>query len=162
MPGITISPAARGDIPFLAECRYGMFQAMHPEKEYGEIRQQFVEAACAYFRDHFDDPLMASLCARATAGPVGCGIILFQKRPPHIMNFDNLFGYILNVFVVPEFRREGIATRIMRELQAEAARRGVRRIGLNASEEGMCVYRGLGYAVKGNYMETEFDILNGK
>ena len=155
MEQFSITPAGRGDIPFLGECRYAMFQTMHPETDYGGKKEAFLRACLDYFSEHSGDARLFSVCARSAAGPVGCGVIMFERRPPHLANFDNQFGYILNIFVLPEYRRRGLATRMMTVLQEEAVRRGVWRIGLMASEEGQNVYRRMGYVVKENYMEIK-------
>jgi ribosomal protein S18 acetylase RimI-like enzyme len=150
---IVIAPAVREDLPFIAECRYGMFVEMHPEKDFGARREQFLLSCRTYFRDHFADKDMALLIARSGADCVGCGVIVFQDRPPHIEHPENRSAYILNIFVVREFRKRGIATRMVRALMEEAGRRGVRRIGLHASAAGLPVYLKLGYAIKENYLE---------
>lgn len=55
-------------------------------------------------------------------------------------------GYVLNVFVEPEYRRRGLASALMRLADAEFARRGVSFAVLHATQAGKPVYEALGWA----------------
>ena len=54
-----------------------------------------------------------------------------------------------SVFVDPEWARQGIASAVVRRIEATAAAAGVRRIGLLAALSGVPLYRALGYRVLG-------------
>jgi ribosomal protein S18 acetylase RimI-like enzyme len=54
-------------------------------------------------------------------------------------------GYVLNVFVEPEYRRRGLAQALMTECMDEARRRGIRVVALHASQKGQPVYEKLGF-----------------
>jgi ribosomal protein S18 acetylase RimI-like enzyme len=54
-------------------------------------------------------------------------------------------GYVLNVFVEPEYRRRGLAQALMSECMDEARRRGIRVVALHASKKGQPVYEKLGF-----------------
>jgi GNAT superfamily N-acetyltransferase len=150
---VHIAPAGRADIPLLAECRYRMFADMFANDDYSGVKERFVAAVADYYAARFGKSDELSLVARMDGEPVGCGSIIFEARPPHVKSFSVLFGYILNVYVRPEFRRKGVATKIMQALHKEAKARGVKKIGLHASQAGAAVYAKLGYAVKESYME---------
>lgn len=152
---IRIIPAAKADIPLMAESRLAMFADMFPEEDLSGIRQEFLDAANRYYTEKLGSPDELSLVAKLGSEAIGCGTIMFQKRPPSIKNIRNLYGYILNIYVRPEFRRRGAATRIMQALMSEAKNRGVKRIGLHASRAGADVYRKLGFSPKESYMEAE-------
>jgi ribosomal protein S18 acetylase RimI-like enzyme len=155
MDSIVIDPAGESDIPLLAEYRFLMFAEMFQETDHSGVKAEFVEAARRYYAEKIGGGDEVSLVAKAGGEPVGCGTIMFQKRPPSMKSLDNLFGYILNIYVRPEYRKRGIATAIMKDLEAEAKKRGARRIGLHASRAGANVYKKLGYEMKESYMETD-------
>jgi ribosomal protein S18 acetylase RimI-like enzyme len=98
-----------------------------------------------------------SLLCKAGGETIASGTIMFQLRPPSFNRPHNLFGYILNIYVRPEWRRRGAATAVMRALHEEARRRGAVRVGLHASSAGAAVYAGLGYVNKPGYMETDLE-----
>lgn len=53
--------------------------------------------------------------------------------------------YILSMYTEPEFRRRGVATRLVVEMLEWARRNGYRRVTLHASTEGRPVYLRLGF-----------------
>lgn len=54
-------------------------------------------------------------------------------------------GYVANLWTDPAFRRQGLATALMRRVLAEARRAGVRRLVLSATRAGREVYARLGF-----------------
>ena len=78
--------------------------------------------------------------------PVASAGLLVLDWPPH--PFDpagELRGYLLNVFVEPEFRRRKLAHALVELCMAEARRRGIRVVTLHASEAGRPLYQHLGF-----------------
>ncbi len=63
---------------------------------------------------------------------------------------------ILNVYTEPEFRRQGVARKIMLTILAWARERGLGSVNLHASNEGRPLYESLGF-VATNEMRLRFD-----
>ncbi|HEY6487604.1 MAG: GNAT family N-acetyltransferase [Terracidiphilus sp.] len=66
--------------------------------------------------------------------------------PPH--PFDPAAehrGYLLNFWVEPSYRRQGLARKLVREGLAESKRRGLRVTSLHASDTGRRVYETMGF-----------------
>ena len=81
----------------------------------------------------------------------GAGLYLMDW-PPHALDpASETRGYLLNVWVEPEFRGRGVAKALTRECMEECARRGIGVMTLHASDAGRPVYEGLGFAA-GNEM----------
>ncbi len=158
METIRIAPARTQDIPLLAEYRYSMFADMFPEEDFSAIRGKFTADVEAYYLRRMENRDELNLFAWVDGEPAGCGSIIFEGRPPNIKHTSTLFGYILNISVRPEYRRRGIATSIMRALEAEAKKRGVKKIGLHASKAGARLYGGIGYFPKESYMESDLEV----
>ena len=59
---------------------------------------------------------------------------------------------VRSVYIVPQFRRRGIATRLMRAAIEEAVRRRIDRLTLGASEMGLPLYEGLGFVLRAREM----------
>ncbi|MDF0729311.1 GNAT family N-acetyltransferase [Pseudomonas entomophila] len=67
--------------------------------------------------------------------------------PPHPAHpTQDARGYVLNVYVEPSHRRQGLASALMKLAEAEFARRGLGFAVLHATEAGRPVYAGLGWA----------------
>jgi ribosomal protein S18 acetylase RimI-like enzyme len=64
-------------------------------------------------------------------------------------------GYLLNIFVEPEYRRRGLARSLVNLCMAEARRRGLRVVALHASEAGRPLYQGLGFHVSDEMLHVE-------
>ncbi len=136
MSEFEIVRARPSDVPLLAEFRYAMFVEMFPEKDLSGIREEFLEAVRGYYREKLGTDGEVSLLAKDGSQTIASGSIMFQLRPPGVKRLRNLHGYILNIYVRPEWRRRGAATAVMRALHEEAKKRGVERVGLHASAAG--------------------------
>ena len=87
------------------------------------------------------DPGCAHALARDASGrPVGTGRLLPDGR-------------IGRMAVVPEWRGRGIGRRILGLLEAEARRRGLRRVTLHAQTHARGFYEAAGYRVEGGVFE---------
>ena len=78
--------------------------------------------------------------------PVASAGLLILDWPPH--PFDptgEARGYLLNVFVEPDYRRRGLARALVDLCLAEARRRNIRVVSLHASAEGRPLYESLGF-----------------
>lgn len=80
----------------------------------------------------------------APAAAIG---LMSIEWPPHPAHPDtDQRGYVLNVYVEPEYRRRGLASKLMLLGEAEFARRGLGFAILHATEVGRPVYQALGWA----------------
>ncbi len=95
--------------------------------------------------------------AQAADGRVagGGGVLLYpwvsNPRDPNSMR-----AYLLNVYVYQEFRRQGLARRLMQVMMEWCRERGFATVWLHASEEGRALYESMGFAAT-NEMKLTFD-----
>ncbi|MGA8090283.1 MAG: GNAT family N-acetyltransferase [Terracidiphilus sp.] len=73
------------------------------------------------------------------------GLLVLDWAPHFLDPAGEQRGYVLNVFVEPEYRRRGLAQALMSECMDEARRRGIRVVALHASKKGQPVYEKLGF-----------------
>jgi ribosomal protein S18 acetylase RimI-like enzyme len=73
------------------------------------------------------------------------GLLVLDWAPHFLDPEGEQRGYMLNVFVEPEYRRRGLAQMLTRECLEEARRRGIRVVALHASAKGQPVYEKLGF-----------------
>jgi len=88
-----------------------------------------------------------------TAGSAG---MLLVDWPPHPLHpGSNQRGYLLNVFVEPQFRKRGIAHSLIKNCLTQARQRSVRVVTLHASDAGRSVYEKLGFRSTSEMMFVE-------
>lgn len=84
---------------------------------------------------------------------IGCGGISYYRVMPTYHNPTGKRAYIMNMYTRPQFRRQGIATNILRLLMQEAASKNIREITLEATQEGRSVYEKFGFTFMKREME---------
>jgi ribosomal protein S18 acetylase RimI-like enzyme len=73
------------------------------------------------------------------------GLLVLDWAPHFLDPAGEQRGYVLNVFVEPEYRRRGLAQALITECMDEARRRRIRIVALHASQKGQPVYEKLGF-----------------
>lgn len=78
--------------------------------------------------------------------PIASASLLILDWPP-ILNdpVGEHRGYLLNVFVEPEYRRRGLARKLVEQCLAEARQQRIRVVALHGSDAGRPLYEGLGF-----------------
>jgi GNAT superfamily N-acetyltransferase len=76
---------------------------------------------------------------------VGGAGLWVMEFPPHFLQVEAERAYLLNFYVVPEFRGRGLAKRLLDEAMAESRRRGCAVVTLHASKFGKPIYEKNGF-----------------
>lgn len=139
--------------------------------EVRELSEQDIELVCRHrelmFREagrsdeilkpmtlHFREWLRPRLNDHSYFGFVACdngepiagiGLMLIDWPPHPAHPTTDKRGYVLNVYVEPEYRGRGLARELMRLADAEFLKRGVQFAILHATEKGRGIYTGLGW-----------------
>ncbi|CAN5452136.1 GNAT family N-acetyltransferase [soil metagenome] len=74
----------------------------------------------------------------------GAGMWLMDF-PPHFLSVEPMRAYLLNFYVVPEFRGHGLAGTLLKLTLDEAERRGIEVVSLHASKFGKPIYEKNGF-----------------
>jgi ribosomal protein S18 acetylase RimI-like enzyme len=75
----------------------------------------------------------------------GAGLLILDW-PPHPLDPRSSYrGYLLNVYVEPEYRRRKLASHLIDLALAEARRRKIRVVALHSTEEGQRLYESNGF-----------------
>jgi GNAT superfamily N-acetyltransferase len=75
----------------------------------------------------------------------GGGAIVISPWPAHPHDLDCRRATILNVYTYPEYRRRGVARRLMQEMIDWCRREGFERVSLHTSPDGRHLYESLGF-----------------
>lgn len=85
--------------------------------------------------------------------PLASAGLLILDWPPHPFDPEGeQRAYLLNVYVDPEYRKQGIARGLVQTCTEEARRRGIRVVTLHASDAGRPLYEGLGFKATNEMM----------
>ncbi|MFO7369306.1 MAG: GNAT family N-acetyltransferase [Bacteroidales bacterium] len=111
-----------------------------PEKE-SALRKTLAE----YFTKALQDNSFIGIVAEADNQLIGSGGMVIQEIPGHFKVPTGRLGYILNIYTLPEYRNQGIASDIVDLLVDEARRIKLDKVYLHASAAGIEIYRKKGF-----------------
>lgn len=136
------------------DCRVQLFN------ELGEIdsetdTSELELATKQYYLTHINNDLI-SWGAVHESKVVAIGSLCLFKRIPYKENISGTEGYILNIYTLPEFRKQGLAKRIIEEIKKYAIENHIKRIWLNSSDQGKRLYSELGFVARNNEIEFFF------
>jgi GNAT superfamily N-acetyltransferase len=100
-----------------------------------------------YFAKATADESCISFMAMCNGEVAGIGSVQFREQPGNFKNPSGKWGYIMNMYTVPEFRRRGISTKILELLLKEGRNKGVTAFELHATRAGEPVYQKNGFEV---------------
>ena len=135
--------ARNEDVPFLIANRLKLLQsandlgdpqALQPVKEQLQSYYKKIETG-----EHIEYLAYKGLQC------VGSGGICFYQVLPTYHNPTGRRAYIANMYTLPEFRKRGIASKILDYLVKEAFQREIEYISLEATSSGRTVYEKYGF-----------------
>lgn len=144
MAAVTYREAAAADSAALAELRW----RMEVERYEGEERiahDEFLAAFVASTRDELARGAQRGWIAEADGRVVACALLIWWEMPPNFTQLRRRRGLVTSVYTLPEYRRQGVARRLMVQLVAEARALGVQRLVLWASDMARPLYEDLGF-----------------
>jgi ribosomal protein S18 acetylase RimI-like enzyme len=141
---LTTRRATVNDAELITRHRKAMFADMRdaPESILEEMARNFEPWVRRMLADEKYAGWITSDGERAIAS---AGLLILDWAPHFLDPVSDRRGYILNIFVEPEYRRKGLAQMLTRECMAEARRRGIGVLALHASQKGQPVYEKLGF-----------------
>ncbi|HEY4841538.1 MAG TPA: GNAT family N-acetyltransferase [Terriglobales bacterium] len=151
---ISIREAARSEVAIVLHHRWAMFRDMGQGT--AEELARMVEAAEPMLARSLENGSYRHWLAVASGRVVGGGGVLLCAWPANPKDACTERAMILNVYTEPEFRRLGVARRIMQTILDWIRARGLRSANLHASDEGRVLYEKLGF-VATNEMRLRFD-----
>lgn len=112
------------------------------DEEVQDIRKKLEE----YFTKYLNKGFIAMIAENENE-VLTTAFMSMVERPPLIAFSSYLVGTVYNVFTYPEYRGQGIATKVMNELLSEAKLLGVVAVDLMSTEKGKSLYKNLGFQV---------------
>lgn len=117
-------------------------------EDYGVISQNklavIVNNLPLYFHSHINKDLFAFVCRNEDI-IVGCCFLYISEKPSNPTFINGKTGTIMNVYTRPQFRRNGIAGKLIKMLLADSEKNGLDYVELNATDSGYKLYKSLGF-----------------
>ncbi len=98
-----------------------------------------------YFTKATKDNTCISVISKCDDVVSGIGSVHLREMPGNFKNPCGKWGYIMNMYTIPEFRRKGICKGILNLLVEEGRKIGISAFELHATKEGEPVYQKNGF-----------------
>ena len=138
------------DIEVLVDFRIRFLNELynHPEDaETGILRKSLRE----YFSEAVPSNHFIAWLAEYNGKIIGTsGMVVWQIPARYGGVESGKLGYILNFYTIPEARKKGICTRLLHKLIEEARLLGLKYLHLNASKDGIDIYKKAGFVEPDN------------
>jgi len=148
----TYRKASPEDLDILTETRITVLRAangLDDSVDMSEVEEQSRQ----YYRQALADGSHAACLVFDGDSFIGAGGISFFRVMPTVHNPTGWKAYIMNMYTAPEYRRKGIAFHTLSLLVAEARRRGIHAISLEATDAGRPLYEKFGFVPVSSEME---------
>jgi GNAT superfamily N-acetyltransferase len=132
------------DIDRLVDLRI-QFITEHFQRSKDEETSTLQENIKQYFRETLPCDEYICWVAEKNSLIIGVAGMVIWRIPPRYDSSNGKRGYILNMFTIPEERRQGICTHLLEELITWARSQDISYVHLRASKLGMNVYRKAGF-----------------
>ncbi len=144
---VTTRPIAASDLDLVCRHREEMFRVSNAPGRTEEILRTMTAAFRDWIAPRLNDGRYFGYIAEDGRAPVaGIGLMIIDWPPHPSHPREDRRGYVLNVFVDPSHRKQGIGRMLMELGEAEIARRGVSFAVLHATRMGQPLYEQLGWA----------------
>ncbi len=138
--------ATLNDVPIIVEHRLLFSKELsgdQPQSVTDLLRKQLSD----YFFISAQEGTCISIIATCNGEVAGIGSVHIRNMPGNYKNLSGKWGYIMNMYTLPTYRRKGICKGILSTLVEEASKLGVTAFELHATKDGEMVYRDNGFAI---------------
>ena len=143
MQPVAIREATPEDISEILRHRRAMYEAMDYKDE--KALAAMVSTTTQYLpRAMSDGSFRGWMAMHGTLIVGGCAVIV-NPWPSHPYDLECRRATILNMYVDPEFRRQGIARQLMQTILDWCRQQNFAAVYLHASKEGRPLYESLGF-----------------
>jgi len=141
---ISIKKVELDDVEEMILHRINYLTEMQGERDISNIEKLKAELR-VFFENGIKSGNFFVLVAKNQKITVSYGAIILHTVPGDFNCSSYLEGDILNMYTIPEARKQGISTLILQQLIAEAKHLGVNKLALHTSVAGEKLYRSAGF-----------------
>ena len=110
-------------------------------------------ALTAYYQKHLADGTFVSWLAVDGEKIVGTSGMSFVEKPPYYSNPTGKIGLLSSMYTNPDYRRQGIARKLLDCVVQEARDYGCGAVWITASEMGVLLYTAYGFEKNGRFLQ---------
>lgn len=103
-----------------------------------------------YLKNFWKNEILCFLAVENNQIIGGCAVSMNHILPSY-QSPTGRHGYIHNLYVEPEYRRRGIATRLLDHAIGQCIKRGVSKVWLHATDIGLSIYIDSGFEKSDNF-----------
>lgn len=148
--------ATLSDIEFLTQTRIEVLRAANQLSQTVDMTEVERQSR-SYYNTALQNGTHVAYLVFVGSTFAGAGGISFFQVMPTYHNPTGHKAYIMNMYTAPEYRRQGIAGRTLELLIAEAKKRGITAIALEATAMGRPLYEKYGFVPMKDEMELLHD-----
>lgn len=149
--------AVKEDITALTDMRIEFLGEHNGNNEKAQTLRAQLED---YLKRHLGWELLAYV-AEEDGEAVSSAFLLIEEKPANFSFPTGKTGTILNVYTRPEYRRCGAAKELMKMAMADGIARELSYIDLKATEQGLPLYKSLGFAPEASGdVSMKYDLLS--
>ena len=140
------------DIDILMETRIEVLRAANQlpaEVDMSEVRHE----SCVYYKRALNDNTHTAYLVYDGDTVVGAGGVSFFQVMPTYHNPSGNKAYIMNMYTHPDYRRQGIAFKVLDMLVKECRERKITAVSLEATVSGRPLYEKYGFIEMKHEME---------
>lgn len=117
-------------------------------EDHGTIPQEKLtkisEKLPVYFRKHLNNDLFV-YTAKSENEIISCCFLIVTEKPSNLSFINGTVGTVMNVYTKPEYRRKGLAGKLMKMLLADSEKMGLDFVELKATDSGYSLYKSIGF-----------------
>ncbi|MDR2754720.1 MAG: GNAT family N-acetyltransferase [Planctomycetaceae bacterium] len=132
------------DIETLVEFRFRFIRHYQPDRV-AELDAEIETGIREYYTETIPTGECIHWLAESENQTIGGGALSIRSYAPGLLLRNGKSAYIFNIYTESGFRKQGIASEVVRRLIADAKQHGVTRLELHATEMGCPVYEKLGF-----------------
>ena len=117
-------------------------------EDHGTIPQEQLtkisEKLPVYFRKHLNNDLFV-YTAKSENEIISCCFLIVTEKPSNLSFINGAVGTVMNVYTKPEYRRKGLAGKLLKMLLADSEKMGLDFVELKAADSGYNLYKSIGF-----------------
>lgn len=106
-----------------------------------------------YYEKHLSQETFVSWIALHGKTIIATSGLSINERPPYFNNPSGKVGVLSSMYTLKKFRRQGIATQLLKHIVEEGKVHGCDLIQITASDEGTLLYDSFGFTTNRNFRQ---------
>lgn len=114
--------------------------------------QEFKKRNYDYLEKHLQNETLKAWIAVENDKVISCCMLCISEWIPTPLNKTGVVGSLFNVYTIPEYRNQGLATALLKKVLTYAVENEIGAITLSATEQGASIYKQLGFQMQDREM----------